>query len=51
MMGTTKAGFSAQTTINRKDFGVLWSKTLDTGALVAGDEVDILVEVEANKIK
>ena len=51
VMDTEKAGFSAETTINRKDFGILWDKTLDTGALVAGDDVNIMIEVEANKVK
>jgi polyisoprenoid-binding protein YceI len=40
------AGFSATTTINRQDFKVSWSKTLDSGGLVAGNEVKIEVDVE-----
>ena len=39
-------GFSASTTINRKDFGVLWNKTLDGGGLVLGDDVEIQIDVE-----
>jgi len=49
--GNTKAGFSATTTINRQDFGVNWSKTLDTGGLVAGNDVDITVELELTETK
>lgn len=49
-MGTTKAGFSANTKINRKDFGVNWNKTLDTGGVVVSDEVEINLEVEASKV-
>lgn len=49
-MGTSKAGFSAQTKINRQDFGVSWNKTLDTGGVVVGDEVEIYLELEANKV-
>lgn len=49
-MGTTKAGFTAETQINRKDFGLTWSKTLETGGLVVGDEVKIELEVEVNKV-
>lgn len=49
--GNTRAGFSATTTINRQDYGVSWSKTLDTGGLVAGNDVDISLEVEAVKQK
>jgi len=45
--GNTRAGFSAETTINRQDFGVKWSNTLDNGGLVAGDEVTIRLDLEA----
>jgi polyisoprenoid-binding protein YceI len=45
--GNTRAGFSAATTINRQDYGVSWSKTLDTGGLVAGNDVEIILEIEA----
>ncbi|MGD8921857.1 MAG: YceI family protein, partial [Candidatus Zixiibacteriota bacterium] len=47
---TTKAGFSATTVIDRQDFGVNWSKTLDNGGLVAGNDVTIRLDVEANKV-
>jgi polyisoprenoid-binding protein YceI len=49
MMGETRAGFSATTKINRKDFGIVWNKTLDTGGLVVGDDVEITIEIEAVK--
>ncbi len=44
--GKTRAGFNAKTTINRKDFGINWNKTLDKGGLVVGNEVDIIIELE-----
>ncbi|HUV30532.1 MAG TPA: YceI family protein [Acidobacteriota bacterium] len=44
--GKTRAGFSAATTINRQDFNVSWSKTLDAGGLVVGNDVDIAIETE-----
>lgn len=44
--GNRRAGFSAEGKINRQDFGLTWNKTLDTGGLVVGDEVRILIEVE-----
>jgi polyisoprenoid-binding protein YceI len=47
MQGDTRAGFSATTTINRQDWGVSWSKTLDSGGLVASNDVKITLEVEA----
>jgi polyisoprenoid-binding protein YceI len=43
----TRAGFLATTRINRKDFGVNWSGTLDRGGLVVSDDVDITIDVEA----
>jgi len=46
-----KSGFSATTTINRQDYGVSWSKTLDNGGLVAGDDVTIELELEFNQAK
>jgi polyisoprenoid-binding protein YceI len=48
-MGSTKVGGTASTTINRQDFGVSWSKTMDTGGLVVGDDVKIELELELNK--
>ena len=45
--GNYRSAFSASGTINRKDFGVNWSKVLDTGGLVVGEEVQLVLEVEA----
>ena len=45
--GSTRAGFTATTKINRQDWGISWSKKLDTGGLVAGDEVTINLDIEA----
>lgn len=48
--GNTRAGLEFEPiTIDRQEFGVSWSKTLDTGGLVAGDEVRIELAVEAVK--
>ena len=49
--GNTRAGFTAEGKINRKDFGMNWSKVLDSGGLVVGDEVDIKLEIECIKQK
>jgi polyisoprenoid-binding protein YceI len=51
MQGNTRAGFSAEGKVNRKDFGMNWSKTLDNGGLVVGDEVTIRLEIECIKQK
>ncbi len=46
--GNKKAGFAAETQINRKDFGLKWNQTLETGGVLVGDEVKIRLNVEAN---
>ncbi len=50
-MGYQRAAFVASTTINRKDFGVSWNKTLDTGGFVGGEDVRIQLELEAISIE
>ena len=47
--GNERAAFTASTTINRKDFGVIWNKALETGGFLVGDEVKITLEVEGIK--
>ncbi|HWR01530.1 MAG TPA: YceI family protein [Chlorobaculum sp.] len=47
--GNTRVGTSAGTTINRKDFGLAWNKSLETGGVLVGEEVDIVLEVEMIK--
>ncbi len=49
--GNTRAGFSAEGKLNRKDFGLVWNKTLDSGGLVVGDEVQIRLDIECIKAK
>lgn len=48
--GNTKAGFEAKGKINRQDFGLTWNKVLETGGLVVGDDVEIGLEIEAQKL-
>ncbi len=47
--GNERAGFTAKTSIDRKDFGLTWNQVLETGGVVVGDRVDIEIEVEAVK--
>ncbi len=49
--GNTRAGFNAEGKLNRKDFGMIWNKTLDSGGLVVGDEVQIRLDIECIKAK
>ncbi len=43
----TQAGFVATTTVNRKDYDILWNKTLDTGGTMLSDDVDIVLNIAA----
>ncbi len=49
--GNEKAGFSADVTLNRKDFGITWNKTLDSGGVLLGDDVWVSINLEAAKKK
>jgi polyisoprenoid-binding protein YceI len=49
--GNMRAGFTAEGTINRKDFGMKFSKLLDNGGLMVGDEVKLKLEIEVIKEK
>jgi len=49
--GNTRAGFTAEGTLNRKDFGMKFSKLLDNGGLMVGDEVKLKLEIEVIKEK
>ena len=44
--GNVRSGFTATTTVNRKDFGLNWNQTLETGQLLVGEEVEITLEIE-----
>lgn len=45
--GVKRAGFTASTTLNRKDFGVVWNKTFDQGGTLLGDDVAVEIAIEA----
>lgn len=47
--GQEVAGYSAQTEINRKDYGLEWNAALEGGGFLVGDTVKITLEVEAAK--
>jgi polyisoprenoid-binding protein YceI len=49
--GNTRLGAHGELTINRMDYGVSWSKSLDAGGLVVSEEVKILLDIEAVKSK
>jgi polyisoprenoid-binding protein YceI len=45
--GNEKAAFEAELTLNRKDFGLHWNATLETGGFLVGDDVKVLLSVQA----
>lgn len=45
--GRTRAGFEASTTINRKDFGLVWNRVVEAGGWLIGEEVKIEISVAA----
>jgi polyisoprenoid-binding protein YceI len=47
--GSEVVGFSADTKINRKDWGLTYNAALETGGFLVGDEIKIHLEVEAIK--
>lgn len=44
--GNTKAGFSIEGKISRKDFGLNWNAALETGGVMVSDEVKIIGELQ-----
>ena len=45
--GGTRAGLTASTRINRKDFGLGWNAALESGGVLVGEDVKIDIELEA----
>ncbi len=45
--GGKRIGFEAETTINRKDFGLNWNAALEAGGFLVGDEVKITLSIQA----
>ena len=47
--GQDVIGFSATTKFKRSDFGLEWNAALETGGVLVGDEVKIVIEIEASR--
>jgi polyisoprenoid-binding protein YceI len=47
--GNLRAGATVRTTIDRKDFGITFGKTLDNGGAIVGDQVAITIDVEVTR--
>lgn len=44
--GNTRIGLSAETKINRKDFGLAWNSPLETGGVLVGEDITITLDVQ-----
>lgn len=44
--GNTKAGFEATGKINRKEFGLAWGGVTEAGAIVVGEDVKLIMNVQ-----
>jgi len=47
--GNTKAGFTLEGKINRKDFGLTWNAALEAGGVLVADEIKLNMEVQLLK--
>lgn len=44
--GNLRIGLSATAKVNRKDFGLTWNSTLETGGVLVGEEVALTLEAQ-----
>ncbi|MBP6786042.1 MAG: polyisoprenoid-binding protein [Candidatus Promineofilum sp.] len=49
--GGSSAGFSAKTSINRKDWGLNWNVALETGGWLVSEQVTIEIEMELSQVQ
>lgn len=47
--GNTKTGLSISGKINRKDFGLTWNASLETGGVLVGEEIKLTAEIQLIK--
>ncbi len=47
--GIERAGFSTETTLDRKEYNISWNRVLDEGGVLLGDDVKVVIELEAGK--
>jgi polyisoprenoid-binding protein YceI len=47
--GNERIGFAAQTSVNRKDFGLTWNQALETGGVLVGEKIEIALDIQAVK--
>jgi len=49
LYGQQVAGYTAETTINRKEFGLTWNAALEAGGVAVSEEVKLTLEIQAAK--
>jgi len=49
VQNATRIGATATTTLNRQDYGVNWSRSIDGGGVVVSDQVKVTLELELIK--
>jgi len=49
--GNTKAGFEVTGKINRKEFGLTWEGVTEAGAIVVGEDIKLLINIQFAKQK
>jgi polyisoprenoid-binding protein YceI len=47
--GGSRAGFQLETTLDRKDYGIVWNKAIDNGGVMLGDDVKVAINLESVK--
>lgn len=45
--GNVRYGFTASTTVNRKDYGMTWNEVVEAGGVLVGEEIEIQLDIEA----
>lgn len=51
MQGKTRLGVQGRVKLNRMDYGVSWSRALDTGGVVVGEEVTVDLDIQGVQVK
>ena len=47
--GNIKVGFSAEGSLNRSDYGLVWNAALETGGVLVGDKVKFNLQLQASQ--
>ncbi len=45
--GKQRAGFTATTSLDRREFGLAWNQVLEAGGVLVGEKIEIEIEIQA----